>query len=218
MNQCKPNGRRTLPAYAVYNVALKRHRRMSGFTLTEVLVVAVVLGVLLSLITAAAFSALTRGHEFAIQTEVGKLALAMEGFKQQYGSYPPADLTPPQNNGSDRLYDFVSRAFPRYTQRLATNPDLTGDVPTRLRNDLQGTRGKGGKGIFLGDTPDEFNPAHALVFWLVGFSNDRSDPFAGHRERMKGEDLSHAFYDFDSENIGQGFYDLARNKNLLLNH
>ncbi len=187
-------------------------QKANGFTLTEVLVVAVVLGVLMSFITAAAFSALTRGQEFAIQTEVGKLALAMETFKQQYGSYPPADLTPPQGNGADRLYEFVSRAFPRYIQRLATDPDLEGNrIEQRLRNDLQGTQGKGGKGIFLGDTPDEFNPAHALVFWLVGFSNDPADPFAGHCERMKGEDLSGTFYNFDSENIGQGYYDLAGN-------
>ena len=90
-------------------------QKVGGFTLTEVLVVAVVIGVLLSFITAAAFSALTRGQEFAIQTEVGKLAMAMEAFKQQYGSYPPADLTPPSNAGKkDRLYSFVARAFPRH--------------------------------------------------------------------------------------------------------
>ena len=51
--------------------------------------------------------------------------------------------------------------------------------------------------IFLGhpkDTPDEFNPAHALMFWLVGFSNDPADPFAGHRERMKGDDLARRLF------------------------
>ena len=92
----------------------KTGQKVGGFTLTEVLVVAVMLGVLMSFITAAAFSALTRGHEFAIQTEVGKLALAMEAFKQQYGSYPPANLRKPDNSDPDPLYNFVSRAFPRY--------------------------------------------------------------------------------------------------------
>ncbi|MDG2408406.1 MAG: prepilin-type N-terminal cleavage/methylation domain-containing protein [Pirellulales bacterium] len=185
-------------------------QKNAGFTLTEVLVVAVVIGVLLSFVTAGAFSALTRGQEFAIQAEVGKLALAMEAFKQEYGSYPPANLTPPSNSlKKDRLYSFVARTFPRYIERLATDPDLEGSIQQRVRNDLQGTQGNGGKGIFLGDAPDEFNPAHALMFWLVGFSNDPSDPFAGHRERMKGDDLADAFYDFDPENIGHGFYNLS---------
>ena len=187
-------------------------QKAAGFTLTEVLIVAVVIGVLLSFITAAAFSALTRGQEFAIQAEVGKLALAMEAFKQQYGSYPPADLIPPSSAAKkDRLYSFVARSFPRYIERLATDPDLEGSIQQRVRNDLQGTQGNGGKGIFLGDTPDEFNPAHALMFWLVGFSNDPADPFAGHRERMKGDDLACAFYDFNPDNIGHAFYDLASN-------
>ena len=54
--------------------------RYAGFTLTEVLVVTLIVGVLLSFIVSAAFSALTRGHEFAIQGEAGKLALAMEAL------------------------------------------------------------------------------------------------------------------------------------------
>ena len=218
MNHSRSQWRRCLLARPTRGAArfprtFSGSRRLPGFTLTEVLIVALVIGVLLSLVTAVAFSALSRGQEFAIQTEVGKLALAMETFKQQYGSYPPADLTPPASSSErDRLYGFVSRAFPRYVERLASDPDLAGDIRSRLRNDLQGlqgNQGNGGKGIFLGDTPDEFNPAHALVFWLVGFSNDPADPFAGHRERMKGDDLGKAFYDFNSENIGHGFYDQA---------
>ena len=105
-------------------------QKVAGFTLTEVLIVAVVIGVLLSFITAAAFSALTRGQEFAIQTEVGKLALAMEAFKQQYGSYPPAELDESQISADpDRLTTILSaRAFPRYIQRLATDPEFGGHV------------------------------------------------------------------------------------------
>ena len=188
----------------------------SGFTLTEVLVVAVVLGVLISFIVATAFSALTRGHEFAIQSETGKLALAMETFRQEYGSHPPANLRKPDSDDDpDPLYQFVARAFPRYLQRLATDPNLAGTLQERLRSDLQRTQAEGGKGLFLGEAhaedkqnePHEFCPPHALLFWLVGFSGDPSDPFAGHRERMKGEDLSRAFYAFDPERIGKRYDD-----------
>ena len=214
MNQCRPWQRRLLACLSFDFARHSRYGQRSGFTLTEVLIVAVVLGVLMSLITAAAFSALTRGNEFAIQAEVGKLALAMETFKQQYGSYPPANLRKPDNSDSDQLYNFVSRTFPRYIQRLATDPKLAGaSLQQRLRSDLQQTQAEGGKGLFLGelhpkdepDEPYEFCPPHALLFWLAGFSGDPADPFAGHRERMTGEDLSKAFYAFDPERIGKRF-------------
>ena len=110
--------------------------RYAGFSLTEVLVVMLIVGVLLSFIVSAAFSALTRGHEFAIQGEAGKLALAMEAFKKEYGGYPPANLAPPQGNDPDRLYSFVSKTFPLYMRRLATDDNLPGSLREKLRNDL----------------------------------------------------------------------------------
>ena len=45
---------------------------------------------------------------------------------------------------------------------------------------------KTGKGIHI----HTFDPGQALVFWLAGFSADAADPFAGHRERMLGDDSS----------------------------
>ncbi len=166
--------------------------RNAGFTLTEVLVVTLIVGVLFSFIVSAAFSALTRGHEFAIQSEAGKLALAMETFRHEYGGYPPANLAPPQGSDPDRLYSFVSRTFPLYMRRLATDDNLPGSLQEKLRNDLGRPVAEGGKGIHI----HTFDPGQALVFWLAGFSTDAGDPFAGHRERMLGDDSSAALYTF----------------------
>ena len=64
-----------------------------GFTLTEVLVVALIIGILLALVSAAVFPVLDTAKEFGIYSEAAKLKLAMEQLKSQYGANPPADLT-----------------------------------------------------------------------------------------------------------------------------
>jgi prepilin-type N-terminal cleavage/methylation domain-containing protein len=148
-----------------------------GFTLTEVLVVALILGILLALISAAIFPALDSAKEFGIYSEAAKLKLAMEQLKSQYGANPPADLSNP-STASSAVYKFVARAFPRY------------DI-SQLSTDLT-TAG----------ASTAFDPGNALVFWLVGFSGDPSNPFSDHDKRMSGADMSSAFYEFDTDRLG----------------
>ena len=62
-----------------------------GFTLTEVLVVAVIIGLLLGLVSAAVFPAIDSAKEFATYSEAANLSMAMESLKAQYGATPPAD-------------------------------------------------------------------------------------------------------------------------------
>ena len=80
-----------------------------GFTLTEVLIVAVIIGILLALVSAAVFPALDSAKEFARYSEAANLSMAMESFKAQYGATPPSDLRKSQGN----LLAFVRRIFPR---------------------------------------------------------------------------------------------------------
>ena len=148
-----------------------------GFTLTEVLVVALIIGILLALISAAIFPALDSAKEFGIYSEAAKLKLAMEQLKSQYGANPPADLSNP-STASSAVYKFVARVFPRY------------DI-SQLSTDLT-TAG----------ASTAFDPGNALVFWLVGFSGDPSNPFSDHDKRMSGADMSSAFYEFDTDRLG----------------
>jgi len=143
-----------------------------GFTLTEVLVVALIIGILLALVSAAVFPVLDTAKEFGIYSEAAKLKLAMEQLKSQYGANPPADLTTSEGD----LEKFVARAFPRYTGDLSELPNSV-------------NRGS-------------FDPGNALVFWLVGFSGDPSNPFSDHDKRMSGADMSAAFYEFDTDRLG----------------
>ena len=143
-----------------------------GFTLTEVLVVALIIGILLALVSAAVFPALDSAKEFAIYSEAANLSMAMESFKAQYGATPPSDLS-----DSTAVNNFFSRAFPRVDTSAL---DLAS----------------------AGANTSEFDPGNALVFWLVGFSGDPSNPFSDHDKRMSGADMSAAFYEFDTDRLG----------------
>ena len=145
-----------------------------GFTLTEVLVVALIIGILLALVSAAVFPALDSAKEFAIYSEAANLSMAMESFKAQYGATPPSDLS-----DSTAVNNFFSRAFPRVDTSAL---DLAS----------------------AGANTSEFDPGNALVFWLVGFSGDPSNPLKDHSDRMSAGGGDNAFYEFDVERIAQG--------------
>lgn len=66
----------------------KTHHR-PAFTLVEMLVVIVIIGILAALLVPAVFRAMNAAKEARIGLEVANLAAAMERFKVEYGSYPP---------------------------------------------------------------------------------------------------------------------------------
>ncbi len=47
-----------------------------------------------------------------------------------------------------------------------------------------------------------FDPGNALVFWLVGFSDNPAAPFEGHADRMNGTKMISPFYEFDTDRLG----------------
>ena len=179
------------------------NRCRSGFTLVEVLVVTVMIGILLALVSTAVFPALQSAKEFAITSEAGQLGMAIEAFKSHYGGgYPPADLAKPASDGVDPLYNFVRETFPRFTE--VPDPNDPGTMllldEDNLRTYLQTMKNEDGdvEGVYI----TSFDPGQALVFWLVGFSNNPADPFDGHVARMRGKNLEKAFYDFDPGRLG----------------
>jgi prepilin-type N-terminal cleavage/methylation domain-containing protein len=156
-----------------------------GFTLVEVLVVTVIIGILLALVSTAVFPALQSAKEFAITSEASQMSMAMEALKAEYGTgNPPADLS------SNDLYNYVVRTFPRFTKDPTDNSALTA---ANLQTYLSG----------LGVNTTQFDPGNALVFWLVGFSDNPAAPFQGHAARMDGSDMSSPFYDFDTDRLGK---------------
>lgn len=142
-----------------------------GFTLTELLIVIAIIGVLASLITAAAINAMRRAREARIQLEINQVSQALDTFNTDLNSYPPNAM----NDGSPVMFNRVNSAFERTIkgafsridpQELAVFRALAGDPATGAvitrTNVTNGMRG------------DE-----ALYFWLGGFSGDPKYPLSG---------------------------------------
>jgi prepilin-type N-terminal cleavage/methylation domain-containing protein len=177
---------------------LRRYRRR-GFTLVEMLMVIIVIGILAALLLVALRAARTRARVAAIKMEVNQLAMAMERYKQDYGEYPPdfSDVaTTAANGGTGRaaVLRHIRKRFPRYV--------LTGDVDTQWATFAQhvwyatttatfptgdpATPSSSSRGLYV----TEFDPRAAIIFWLgglpevygstnlTGFSADPAAPFS----------------------------------------
>ncbi len=176
------------PKFAIRN-------RRSAFTLTELLIVITIIGILASLITAAAVNALAKARETTILLEIDQLSTAMEEFKNEHGAYPPNGM----RNGVYLAFapnDFARmfrKAFPRHRE-----PDAL----------IEGLAGVGGGSTAL---PGGMNGAEAIVFWLGGFSKDPQYPLTGPggpsyiaADGLVGEDLEgrNRDYEFDLGRLG----------------
>jgi prepilin-type N-terminal cleavage/methylation domain-containing protein len=76
-----------------------------GFTLVELLVVMVIIGILASLLIVGVMAAMGATRKSRISTEILGLAGAMETYRATYNEYPPSDST--------ELQRHIDRLFPR---------------------------------------------------------------------------------------------------------
>lgn len=88
--------------------------KRTGFTLVELLVVIVIIAVLGSIVTAAAFRAIDAAKRARIKLEIDGMATAMIAYKDKYGSYPP------NFNDPTAVQIHFARAFPRLQETPPT--------------------------------------------------------------------------------------------------
>jgi prepilin-type N-terminal cleavage/methylation domain-containing protein len=81
------NGPRTARRESTMRTRWNQNRE--SFTLVELMVVVVILGILAALITTAAMSALVAAREASIKFEVDSLAMALNNYKTEFGDFPP---------------------------------------------------------------------------------------------------------------------------------
>lgn len=154
-----------------------------GFTLVELLVVITIIGILASLITGAAVSALRSAGQARIKLEMSNFAQAIEDYKNNSGgSYPPNTQVydPPSavtelqvaTEAYNSLRRHLSKKFPRHRE------------PDALIRGLCGLKPTGALAVAaVSDQPDSLlggmTAAEALVFWMGGFGDDPLYPISG---------------------------------------
>lgn len=181
-----------------------RRRPAAGFTLVEMLVVIVVIGILAAMLSGAVVAARLTAKRAKDKMEVAQLAMALEKYKQEYGEYPP-DLTFINHNMADDadpiraqarndLLRHVRKRWPRYT-------------PTPLQ--LVGALANVGLAQPVGSETDAMrlriylDPASALAFWLGGIpeSNTRLLPSGFHADPSNpirtGSPRTERLFEFD---------------------
>ena len=143
---------------------VSRSFRNRGFTLTELLVVITIIGILAGLAIPAIISAIEAANRTAILVEMQQIGQAVDAFKADYTAYPPNSMFDSNyNQAANDIIKMFRQAFPRHREPEQLLSRLAG-----LGTDLQGTNGVNG-----------MNGAEAVVFWLGGFSADAQYPISG---------------------------------------
>jgi prepilin-type N-terminal cleavage/methylation domain-containing protein len=149
-----------------------RSRRLSrrrGFTLTELLIVIAIIGVLASLAAMAGKAAWDAASRNRITLEIKNISGSIENFKNERGAYPPNGMSIDNETLALVSGDFermAKKAFPRINQQeLLVFAAIAGNTSSNsvAQNGLE--RGLAGH--------------EALVFWMGGFSDDPQYPLSG---------------------------------------
>jgi len=83
-------------------------RAPGGFTLVELLVVIIIIAILAAIAVPAVMRATATAQNARIKSEIDMLHMAIQQYKNEYGSYPPCADVP-----SGAILKHVSRIFPR---------------------------------------------------------------------------------------------------------
>lgn len=160
----------------------------AGFTLVEMLVVIVIIGILGSLITGAAIVARNRAKRAMVRSDISQFELALTRYKQEVGEFPPDFANLQNSNATVRLeaqnavLRHLRKRFPRYTPTGISGTDYsTATNPTweRFRDDVRSHYFKDDDTDNTWDPgeacidPNLFDAASSLVFWLGGMAEER---------------------------------------------
>jgi len=117
-----------------------------------------IIAMLAALVVPAVFSAIASTRNAKTKAEVDMLHMALMNYKNEYGSFPPANMknlwdstsSPNQVNKSHPAYKHLAKIFPRLSElTTAAGPY---------------------------DEISQLSPAQALVFWLRGFYDNPEYP------------------------------------------
>lgn len=142
----------------------RRTSRRPAFTLVEMLVVVVIIGLLLGILVPAVLAGMTKAKNARIALELSQLNAAAIAYRDKYHDLPP------DFNDVRQGVPFVDSVAYRHIRKVWQRID-----PSELT--LIATLAT--PNIASGGNRDGIDPAEALVFWLGGLSDDPRFPFTG---------------------------------------
>ena len=139
----------------------------TAFTLVELMVVILVIGILAGIAAPFIFGALERAREFAIQNEIGQLDAAIRRFETEHGFFPPAIGPGLEIDGIDKFRRYLNRIAPNHAEGVGNDKDGPGGVQPDGLSAWWDT---------VGSNLDEES---SLVFWLSGLCTSKQYPLSG---------------------------------------
>ena len=152
----------TTPQLTTRTARIKRN----AFTLVELMIVIVIIGILVGISSPFIFAAITRAKEFTIQNEIVQMDAAVQRFETKYGFFPPA-IGPGLeiDTAGDPKVELVE--FRRYLNRIAPN------------HAEGGPESGGGLDNWWDQVGANLNAESSLVFWLSGLCTSKQYPLSG---------------------------------------
>lgn len=165
------------------------HKRRHGFTLVEILIVVVIIGMLLALLIPAVSQARMTARVAHCKNEVMQLDSAITSFSTRFGVEPPSRITICESpadwatNATSKA--FIRRCWPQFDFNKARDLDNDGSTTKAFTLDAAECLV-----FFLGGAKDTATGA------LVGFSANPSDPFTAAGSARVGP-----FFEFDPKRL-----------------
>lgn len=166
----------------------------AGFTLVEMLMVIIIVGILAALVLFGATKAMSKGRAAQIQAEIDQLGSAIENYRTERGSYPPTmgpfagDFYIPTKTSNyppvqqARIQRHIAKAFPRYTGAFGDfQKQICFATASLLSTNAYGTsvayctfkdannNDKNGLDVL------HLDPAETIVFWLSGLPDPTNE-------------------------------------------
>ena len=134
--------------------------KRNAFTLTELMVVIVIIGILVGISSPFIFAAMRTAKEFTITNEIVQLDAAVQRFETKHGFFPPAigpglEIDTMSSTGQADFLRYLNRIAPTHAERSAGLASWWNQVGCKLEGDS------------------------SLVFWLSGLCTSKQYPLSG---------------------------------------